>query len=290
MMKTDNLAFVAALAASVFLGGCGPEEADGAVSCATGETYAGITTKLGFARAISADSAPGFDLDGRVSDASDYMSCGKKDFKDAEGRAGVDNQIATLVPEVEKLVGDAVDGLIQGSINDGQLVILFEMENVDDLMNDPCVDFGIVIGARKRPNLGTDGVIEAYQTFELDPMAERSHVTGARIDNGVLSTGPFRVSIPIAIFDVAFVLHVEGARFRFAIDEEGVSRGYMGGGILPQELLDGLADGDGLEDFLAQIKVGLEANTDLAYDEETGKCRLLSAALEFSGAPAFIRR
>jgi hypothetical protein len=289
MMEKDKLALSAALAAGVFLAGCGPQEAEAVDSCTTGETYAGIITKLGFARAISADASPGFDLDSRVSDGSDYLSCGKKDFKDPEGREGVDNQVAILLPEVEKLVGNAVDGLIQGSINDGQLVILYEMENVEDLTNDACVNFGVSIGVKKRPTLGTDGVIEAYQTFELDPQAERSHVTGGRIENGVLSAGPFLLSIPIAIFDVAFVLHVRGSHFRFAIDEEGMSHGHMGGGVVPQELLDGVADGDGLGDILPQIKVALEANTDLAYDDETGKCGELSATLEFSGAPAFIR-
>jgi hypothetical protein len=290
MMKTNEFAFATALAAGVFLAGCAPEAPDAAASCVTGETYAGIVTKLGFARAVSADVAPGFDIDGRVSDTSDYTSCGKKDFVDEEGRQGIDNQLAPLVPEVEKLVGNAVDGLIQGSINDGQLVILYEMENVDDLVNDECVNFAVQVGTKKRPNLGTDGVIEGYQTFELDPTAERSYVTGARIENGVLSAGPFVVSIPLAIFDVAFTLHVKDARFRFSIGEDGVMHGYLGGGIMPPELLEGISDGDGLEDLLPQINVALEANTDLAYDDDTGKCHELSSALEFSGAPSFIRR
>jgi len=281
---------ITALAMGLLLVGCGEDNGNAAAACTTGATRAGIVTKLGFARAIAADKAPGFNIDGRESDSSDYMSCGKMDFTDADGRKGIDNQIAPLMPEVEKLVGNAVDGLLQGSINDGQLVILYEMENVDDFTNDECVNFAVQVGTKKRPTLGTDGVIEGYQTFELDPEAERSYVTGARIQNGVLEAGPFVVSIPLAIFDVAFTLHVQQAYFRFSIDDEGLMHGYLGGGIVPQELLDGIADGDGLEDLLPQIKVALEANTDLAYNEETGKCGQLSAALEFSGAPAFIRR
>jgi hypothetical protein len=256
----------------------------------TGETYAAITTKLGFARAVSATVAPGFDLDGRTSDGSDMLSCGKKDFTDPEGRIGVDNQLAPLVPEVEKFVGDAIDGLLQGSINDGQLVILMEMENVDDFKNDSCVNLAVQVGVKKRPTLGTDGVIEAYQTFEPDGTAQRSYVANARIENGVLETGPFALAIPLAIFDVAFTLNVQDARFRFSIDEQQRFSGHLGGGVLPQEIIDGVSDGDGLEDLLPQIKLLLDANTDLAYNEDTGKCEQLSATLDVQAVPAFIRR
>jgi len=290
MKNQSRNGFVVAFTACLFLAGCGEAAAPEDAPCVTGETYAGIVTKLGFARSISADVAPGFDLDGRVSGTDDYRSCGKKDFTDPDGRTGVDNQLAPLVPEVEKLVGNAVDGLVQGSINDGQLVILFEMQHVDEMQNDQCVDFAVQIGKVKRPTLGTDGVIEPFQTFEIDPQAERGEVKHAKIENGVLSTGAFPLAIPLAIFDVAFTIHVQESRFRFTLDEQGLSHGYVGGGIVPQELLDGLSDGDGLGDILPQIGVALDANTDLAYDEDTGKCGQLSATLEFSGVPAFIRR
>ncbi|MDI1442878.1 hypothetical protein [Polyangium sp. 6x1] len=290
-MNTNRFSrLLPALGLGLFLVGCGGEEALGPSSCETGETYGAITTKLAFSRLVSPTVAPGFDLDGRTSDVTDSLSCGKADFKDSEGRSGVDNQLAPLVPEVEKFVGDAIDGLLQGSINDGQLVILMEMENVDDFTNDACVNFSVQVGVKRLPTLGTDGVIEAYQTFEPDPTATRSHVTNARIENGVLETGPFALAIPLAIFDVAFTLNVQDARFRFAIDEEHKLKGYLGGGVLPQEILDGVADGDGLEDLLPQIKVLLEANTDLAYNEDTGKCEQLSATLDIEGVPAFLRR
>jgi hypothetical protein len=290
-MKTRRFStLLSALSVGLFLVGCGGEEAPAVAPCVTGETYAAITTKLAFARAASPTVAPGFDLDGRTSDGSDTLSCGKVDFTDSEGRVGVDNQLAPLVPEIEKFVGDAIDGLLQGSINDGQLVILMEMENVDDFTNDECVNFAVQVGMRKLPSLGTNGIIEAYQTFELDPTAQRSYVTNAQIKDGVLETGPFNVAIPLAIFDVAFTLNAQNARFRLAFDEELRTKGHLGAGILPQEIIDGVSDGDGLEDLLPQIKLLLDANTDLAYNEDTGKCEQLSATLDVETVPAFIRR
>lgn len=278
------------LAALTALVGCGAEQVQTGPSCDTGETQGAIVTHLGFTRTIDADHAPGFDLDGRVSDDSDSLTCGKKDFIDEAGKPGIDNQLAPLVPEVEKLVGNAVDGLIQGSINDGQLVILMEMENVDDPQNDDCVQFSVQVGEKRRPNLGTDGIIESYQTFTPDATAEKSHVSAAKIADGVFLSGPFSLAIPLAIFDVAFTVHVQDARFRFTIDEEGNMKGFLGGGILPQEITDGVGQGAGTEDLIPQIKVALDANTDLAFNDDTGKCEQLSATLEFTAVPAFVRR
>jgi hypothetical protein len=152
------------------------------------------------------------------------------------------------------------------------------------------VSVAVQVGKKRVPSLGTDGVIEAYQTFELDPAAERGVVEGARIENGVLTTPPFEVAVPLAIFDVSFTLHLHDARFRFKIDEEGMMRGHLGGGVVPTNITEGVKDGAGLDDLIPQIKVVLDASTDLALDEETGKCQELSAALEVAAVPAFIRR
>jgi hypothetical protein len=277
-------------AASVVLAGCGPDglSAD-EISCTTGETHVAVLTSFAFTIAEK-DIAPGFDLDGRVSTADDYLSCGKADFVDPDGRTGIDNRLASLIPVVKAQVGDAVDGLVQGAINDGNLVILMEVENVDDTVNDACVNVGVQVGLKKRLSLGTDGVIEAYQTFDADPNVPRSYVTKANIKNGVLSTGSFPLVIPMAFFDVSFTVHMEQAQLRFSIDEEGKTHGYLGGGIWPKEILDGVSKGAGVDQYLPAIKLAMDANTDMAYNDDTGKCEQLSGALEFTGTPAFVRQ
>jgi hypothetical protein len=276
--------------ASLVLSGCAPEgpSAD-ELSCTMGESHVTVLTALAFTIA-EGNVAPGFDLDDRVSDANDYLSCGKEDFVDPDGVPGIDNRLASLIPVIKDQVGDAVDGLVQGAINDGELVILIELENVDDMANDECVNVGVQIGTKKRPSLGTDGVIEAYQTFDPDRSVPRSYVQKAHIKNGVLTTGSFPVVVPIAIFDVAFAIHMENARLRFSIDEEGKLQGFMGGAMLPQEILDGVSEGAGVDQYLPAIKVAMEANTDMAYNDDTGKCERFSGALGFAATPAFIRR
>jgi hypothetical protein len=290
MKYWNNRAGSLVLVASSVLAGCGEEGlSPDEISCTTGQSYAAVLTSLAFTSA-NMDVAEGFNLDDRVSTQDDYLSCGKADFVDAAGNKGIDNRLAALIPVVRDQFGDAVDGLVQGAINDGELVILTEMENVDDLVNDSCVNVAVQIGQKKRPSLGTDGVIEAFQTFDPDLTFERSYISKATIKNGVLSTGSFPLAMPIALFDVAFTAHMEQAQLRFSIDEEGKTHGYLGGGILPQELLDGVAEGAGVADYLPAIKVAMEANTDMAYNDETGKCERFSGALEFNATPAFIRR
>jgi len=270
--------------------GCAPEGPSAEeLSCTTGETHATVLTALAFT-IVDKNVAPGFNLDGRVSDGSDSLSCGHEDYVDPNGVPGIDNRLASLIPIIKEKFGDAVDGLVQGAINDGELVILMEVENVDDMTNDACVNVGVQIGTKKRPSLGTDGEIEAYQTFAADPNVPRSYVTKARIENGQLTTGSFPLAVPIAIFDVSFTLHLEQARLGFSIDEEGKTHGFLGGAILPKEILDGVAEGAGVAQYLPAIKVAMDANVDMAFNEDSGKCERFSGTLEFAGTPAFVRR
>jgi hypothetical protein len=258
--------------------------------CGPGKPRAFLISTLGFTRVDAmTGQVPGFDVDGVVSDGSDAGSCFKKDFVSPGGETGIDNQLALFVPELEKLLGDAVDGLVQGAINNGNLLILLDVESAAGLRNDECVDLTVQLGKGK-PTLGTDGVIEAYQTFDLDTEGEVSHAQSGTIDNGVLSIGPFELAIPIAIFDVSFTLHLHHARFRFTVDAEDgtLKEGFVGGGIVPQEVLDGVKDGAGVAQYLPVLSLVLHQSADLEPDAE-GTCQQISAALKITAVEAFVR-
>lgn len=291
MTVTRRVAPRLALAIAALLGGagCGDDPVAAPGACAYGETRAAVITGLAFTRQEPEGVAPGFDLDGRVSADSDSRSCGKPDFVSPDGVPGIDNQLALLVPDVEMLVGNAVDGLVQGAINDGQLVILFEMMGVDDFADDPCVNLRVEVGVKDPPSLGTDGVIEAWQTYDVDPATEVSRAEAARIDGGVLTAGPFELAVPIAIFDVAFTLHFHRAFFRFAIAEDGTMSGHLGGGLDPDEIVAGVGQGAGLQDIVPAMGVVMRASADLAQNDE-GKCEQISAAFAFTATPGFLRR
>lgn len=258
--------------------------------CGVAEPRAFVISKLAFTRVDpEKGTAPGFDVDGVVSDGTDPASCMKKDFVGPLGEKGVDNQLAALIPDVEKILGNAVDGLIQGAIDNGDLLILAEVNGAQSLENDDCVDLTIKIGEGK-PTLGTDGVIEAYQTFDVDPAGEVSHGTGGKIEAGVLTIGPFELAIPIAIFDVAFTLHVHDALFRLRVSgEDGTpNEGFLGGGVVPQEILDGVGQGAGVDKYIPVLTIVLNGSADLAVNAD-GTCTQVSAALGITATEAFIR-
>ncbi len=286
-MRLGFLALCAALLPSI--GACSSADPD-EPTCKPGPSQAYVLTSLTFTRESPRGTAPGFDLDHHVTKVPEDPSCGKVDLVSPTGEQGIDNQLALLIPEVEKRVGNAIDGIIQGAINDGRLLIMFDLKNVNDTSNDKCVDLEVKL-AQGTPTLGTDGVIEAYQTFDLRKEGQLlSNGSNGNITKNAFSIDPFPLRIPIAIFDVAFTIYVRDAIIRFTIDEQGNIDGMLGGGVSIDEVAEGVKDGAGLADLIPQIKLIGRASSDMGYDTEEGTCNLVSAALAFKARPAFVRK
>lgn len=280
-----RLALCAALLA--FVTSC--SSSDEEPTCQPGPSRAFVLTSLTFTRETPRGVAPGFDLDHHVTTVAEDPTCGKLDLTSPTGEQGIDNQLALLIPEIEKRVGNAIDGIIQGAINDGRLLIMFDLKNVNDATNDRCVDLEVKLGEGK-PTLGTDGVMESWQTYDLRKEGQLlSNGYGGNISNRTFTVGPFPLRIPIAIFDVSFTIFVRDARIRFTMDEEGNVEGMLGGGISIDEVAEGVKNGAGLADLIPQIKFIGKAFSDMGYDTEEGTCSLVSAALAFKARPAFVR-
>jgi hypothetical protein len=277
------------LAAALFLLGCSSSEDK--PDCTTGAPQAYVITALTFTKEDpnKRGTAAGFDLDGRVTSQPEDETCGKVDLVGPNGEKGIDNQLALFVPEIEKRVGNAIDGIIQGAINDGRLLIMMDLANVDNTTNDRCVNMQVKL-AQGIPLLGTDGVVEAYQTFDLRKTDQKvSHAANGTFQNGVFDIGPFDLFIPIAIFDVQFMLHLRQAHVRFKLDANGDAEGLIGGGVSIDEIAEGVRNGAGVADIVDQIRFLGKAASDLGYDPEPSVCTLLSAALSFKARPAFVR-
>lgn len=282
------------LSAACASSGCNDDEASATTqdalvdTCAPGRSQAAIVTTLAFTRESPKGVAPGFDLDNLVSTGADEGSCNKVDFVSADGTPGIDNQLAALIPEIEAVVGNAVDGLIQGAINNGELMILLELEDLNDVRDDGCVKMSVQFGKGK-PMIGTDGVVAGFQTFSFDSASPVSRGETGYIDNGVVTISPIEMALPFKIFDVDFTVHLHNGIFRYEMDENGFMKGYIGGSIVSEEILDGVKDGAGLASKIPLFRLALDGNADVAPDED-GQCRQISVALAFTAAPAFIRR
>ncbi len=243
-----------------------------------------IVTGVSFARRLDGISN-GFNLDGHVSDASDSEGCDQADLVSPEGVPGIDNTFSALLPALEATEGAAIESLLQQTIDSGELLIALELEDVDDVETDDCVNVN-VLQAKGSPRIGTDGVILSGQTFERDPTIEPSHLAGIPIVDGRLEARGFDLRIPVQIFDAAIDLTLEDAALSLTLAPDGTATGYIAGGVsvaYVSELV--LNVNTNIEDLVISL---LETYADLYPDPVTGVCPQFSAVLQVKATSGFL--
>lgn len=284
-----------ALAAWV-LAACGGETAQPDRCTTSGEkTKGSVVTFATFARVVDSDKgiAEGVDIDGHASQQGDAPGCYKQDFQSPDGRPGIDNELATLLPLVEEFVGDDnIDALLTAAIANGQLLIMFAVHGVDDPRNDDCVDVQLGAGSGS-PFLDTNGDYEPYQTFGFDrDAAPVSTFARGSIRDGVLVARADNAVLPVRILDADFNLELRNAKLRFEVTPDPAGEGIR---------LSGIASGgvhvDTLKDIISELNVGgdvigavlpiLSGKADLLPNEDD-ICDHISAALKLNTTEAFL--
>lgn len=241
-----------------------------------------VVTDLTFVDLEGPGVADGFDLDGVEGNAG----CGHVDLTAPDGRVGIDNQLAGLLPILRMTEAAALDGLVQESVNGGLTMYLIDLEGLDGgLMGD---DAEITVRVRQgdgpKPILDTAGRIEADQTFALHPESPDNRTT-ARIVDGVLTTDDFPLVLPARVLNAAFTLHSPVARMELVLNPDGSADGILGGAILIDgfiELANTVATSIG--DLATNL---LRTRADLLPDED-GRCTAMSAYFRVHLEPAFI--
>ena len=242
---------------------------------------------LGFTEEESDTVAPGFNLDGVVSDSDDANTCGHADYVSPDGTPGIDNQLASVVP-LFALVGlTAAEGLLQSIIEEGGLLMMVQLDGVDDPVNDDEVTLLFRTGFGS-PLLGTDGKVLSGQTFTLHPESPDSQAETAHIENGVLHAGPLTARIPLLVFGMTYELTFQNTRIRATMTEDGgMLDGLLGGSVSIDELY-AIGETAAQDDpsVLAGIQAVVTGSGDMAPDAE-GQCQQISGAFAFSGVSAF---
>lgn len=228
----------------------------------------------------------GFDVDDVVTSSGDSTGCGVADQVSPDGMPGIDNSFARLRPALDQTEASALDDIVLEAIHAGGLLAMVEVSGIgEDPLNDDCVDV-TVTSAVGLPMVGNDGWILPGQTFERDPAAPVSTVTGARIVDGVLEDGPVDLSLPFQFLDADVEFFLQNGKIRLDFNQPGLVTGLIGGGIRTQELSD-LAKNTGIDEtveVLLDSVLGL--NADLGPDE-TGTCEQISVTLEVEAVQAF---
>lgn len=250
------------------------------------ETEAFVITSMAFTRENSPDSIEGFDLDSVASALHDPQGCGHADYTDTAGTPGIDNAFASLVPVLESIGAGAVEGLITDAINSGELLVLLELQRVESIEADTCVDLEVYRGDGV-PLMGTDGAIQMDQTFALDASRPSTSASGGSIEGGVFEIRGVVIELPVQILDEFLEFELEGGAVQLAWQEDGTAVGRLAGGVSVASLagqIAAISDIGGLQDVVPPL---LEEAADL-WPDENGACTHLSIGFEITARPAFV--
>lgn len=267
--------------------GCGAPDTDDKAPSGecddAGEEQLVVVQRLLFVREADG-SSDGFDLDGTVSADGGADGCGIPDLTGLDGGTGVDNAFAYLLPALELTEAAAVEGLIQSTIDSGDLLLSIALAEVDDPADDTCVDLAVgrAVGV---PMIGTDGRLLSGQTFDPDPDLPVFVVPDVALQGGVFEA-PMELSLPISIFGIDLVFALQDGRIRGELHEDGTMTGIFAGGVEIAYLLQIAAEENvdpGLHDVMESL---LSAWADLSPGDD-GICREVSITFSFEAVPAF---
>ena len=242
-----------------------------------------VAKTFDFIREESPNVSDGFNLDDRVSNQQDNEACRIGDFTSPRGDEGVDNQFARLVPLIEAAGGSALSGLVQSAINEGDLLVLVQVDGLDDVENDDDITISIMRG-RGETFIGTDGLLLPSLSFDIDTNEAISTVENVAIVDGVAEAGPFEVQLPIFVFDFRFDVTLLDGKIRLEFGDDGTAYGLIGGAVTIENVLD-IADTPGIQDRIPDLIESLGATmADLSVNEP---CDAFSVAVGFNLIPAF---
>jgi hypothetical protein len=242
-----------------------------------------VVNTLGIVDA-TAEPTRGFNLDGNA-----VLECPGLEPGDSENGGGIDNVLGGPAG-----IGSVVGNAIQRAVDDGDVIILLQVDGVDDLVNDPNVNLQLFLG--KLPAGATlmkdmeTGRISAGQTFDIvqesvmaGTMDSLVVFRGARISGGTLTAGPsvFPLSLRIMGFDLA--LNIQQAQLRFGITETALTNGTLGGALNVDQLKAAAMMIPDLRDYVDLLDSVVVPDLSLTMGT---MCRDASIALEIAGVAA----
>lgn len=230
-------------------------------------------------------TVPGFDIDGRISDATDDLGCNQEDWTSPDGTPGIDNQLASLAPTLEAALGTDLQETIDGAIADGSIIILMDVKGADTV-DDDSVTMDLALGSLPDgATLELNGTaIAAGQTFNIDMtyVMDGPGTIEDRILTVQVSTLPLEIP-----FDetTTIALTIRDARVQATItDTPELNGGLIGGSLNIDELVTTvMAVAPDIDAGL--IRTTLEGVADLEPDGD-GICQNVSVGITFEGVEA----
>jgi hypothetical protein len=270
--------------------GCTAKNAEvdtGAETCSSGDTLVFVMNTISWARRDENDVVWGFDIDDLDSDEGDSDGCNHQDLEDPMGNTGIDNSISGLLPVMDLTAAISVEGLIQDSINTGELLLMLELRGFgDEPMDEDCIDVEILRGEGV-PMVGTDGAILDHQTFSRSEDIASSKVDSVPMADGGFVAKPLSMELPVDILDKNLIFPMTKGGVGGFLHEDGEMHGYFGGAV-PVEYVREVVSFDDVGAELTELMLGLLATAADIAPNEDGECQELSVAFEFTAIPAYL--
>ena len=251
--------------------------------CGAEHTQVAVITSMDFARRDANNQALGFNLDGYDTEFGDSEGCGLPDISSPTGANGIDNAFSGLLPALESTQAVAINGLIEDSLRNGELIMMIELSYINDMQNDTCMDFGLWRG-EGTPMIGTDGTVLDGQSFSRSTLSP-GIVESIVLENGAFVAGPFDYTLPVQVLDVFITFTMQETYLYGEIREDGSIHGYFGGGVALSDFqtITELGDigtvGTLLDSLLTQA-------ADLDIDDD-GDCDAISLVFTYDTVPSF---
>jgi hypothetical protein len=229
-------------------------------------------------------NVPGFDIDGRISDATDDVGCNQEDWVSPEGVMGIDNQLASLAPTLEAALGEELQPTIDGAIADGSIIILMDIKGLEFDDDDVTMDLALGSTADGEAPMLSGSALAPGQTFTID-------MTYVEDAPGTVSDGLLDIqlsTLPLSIpFDETTViaLTIRDARVQATVTATpSLDGGLIGGSLNIDELVTTVEEvAPDIDPAL--IQTTLEGVADLEPDGD-GICQNVSVGITFEGVEA----
>ena len=247
------------------------------------QTLSVVITAMDFGRRDDNGAALGFNLDGHNTEFGDNEGCGLQDILSPTGEEGIDNAFSGLLPALESTQAVAINGLIEDSLRNGELIIMIELTHIDDAQNDGCADFGIWRG-EGQPMIGTDGSVLDGQSFVRSTL-EPGLVENISIQEGRFIAEGFNYTLPVQVLDVFVSFTMQQTRLYGEILPDGSMQGYFGGGVALEDFKT-ITELNDIGNVGTLLDTLLEQAADIDLDGD-GECDAVSLVFTFSGVPAY---
>lgn len=268
--------------------GCADEAGDEEGTCALSDAPDLVVVRtLRIAVADEAGISEGFNLDGITTSEDSTTGCGIGDYVSAAGVAGIDNAFSRIVPTLNATEAkiETIEGLVQSSIDTGELLIAFEVGGIDSWEEDSCVS--VEIGqAEGEAMLGTDGLLLDGQTFDREIDAPTALLDQGSIRAGVLEAAGVSIDLPVQILNASLTLPIRDGQLEIRQSGDDTYTGLLGGAVSAAYMLE-IANTENVDPVVADLLgTVLTVNADLP-DEAGASCAAMSMTLIFEGVGAY---